>query len=130
MERRSRKPSPWDHRSKVAGGYGRSGVKTIGEKRSLALLKFDGKDGPVFFVIEHWPSEGEANDEFQGHARYFFEEHSCPTNWIGSCVAVIKDGDSDPHGFLEFVRALDKPPEFNDKSEDDLKKLFPEAFST
>ena len=30
----------------------------------------------------------------------FYEEHSCPTNWLDNCAAVIENGDDDPHGFL------------------------------
>ena len=100
--------------------------------RSLALLKFDGKDGPVYFVMDHdryhppgGPESDEANQESQ---RYYFEEHSCPTNWLKECVAVIKDGDCDPHGFLEFVRAVDVPSSFEAEDWAQLPILFPEAF--
>lgn len=98
--------------------------------RSMALLKFDGKDGPVFFVMDHnryHNGENETDEQFQEHTRFFFEEHSCPTNWIGECVAVIQDDDPDPHGFLKFVRAVDVPQDFlSDREEWAI--MFPEAF--
>jgi hypothetical protein len=100
--------------------------------RSLALLRFEGKDGPVFFVMDHGryhpfgtPDTDEKN---QHHQRYFFEEHSCPTNWLKECVMVIKDGDCDPHGFLSFVRAVDVPEDFDTGEDDKVAALFPEAF--
>lgn len=100
--------------------------------RSMALLKFDGKDGPVFFVMDHnryWPSDEEGTDEQnQGHQRYFFEEHSCPTNWLRECVAVIENGDCDPHGFLQFVRAVDVPDDFDEDAGANWQTLFPEVF--
>lgn len=98
--------------------------------RSMALLKFDGKDGPVFFVMDHdryWDGENESDEENQGHQKYFFEEHSCPTNWLDECVAVIEDGNDDPHGFLEFVRAADVPQDF-DVDHAEWATLFPEAY--
>jgi hypothetical protein len=99
--------------------------------RSMALLKFDGKDGTVFFVLDHgrYHAPGtESDEENQRHQRYFFEEHSCPTNWLRKCVAVIKNGDCDPHGFLDFVRAADVPRNFDPDDDSRWEALFPEVF--
>jgi hypothetical protein len=101
--------------------------------RSMALLKFEGKDGPTYFVMDHdryRDGTGEGDDENQAHQSYFFEEHSCPTNWLRECVAVIQNGDCDPHGFLDFVRAVDVPHDFDDDDDENWFKLFPEAFDT
>lgn len=98
--------------------------------RSMALLRFDGKSGPVFFVMDHnryHSAPGESDEENQSHQRYFFEEHSCPTNWLRECVCVIQNDDTDPHGFLSFVRASDVPEDF-DEYQADWSILFPEAF--
>lgn len=36
--------------------------------------------------------------------QFYFEEHSCPTNWLRDIVEVYdKNGDSDPHGFMKYV---------------------------
>jgi hypothetical protein len=99
--------------------------------RSLALLKFEGKEGPVFFVMDHNRYRStltETDEENQDAQRYFFEEGSCPTNWLRECVVVIEDGDTDPHGFLDFVRAVDVPEDFNEDDHQQLPMLFPEAF--
>lgn len=99
---------------------------------SVALLKFDGKDGSVFFVMKHdrYRSNGsvETDADNQEHQRYFFEEHSCPTNWLRECIAVIEAGDTDPHGFLDFVRAVDVPNDFDEDDDSQWAILFPEAF--
>lgn len=99
--------------------------------RSMALLKFDGKGGPVFFVMDHdryRSGKTQSDEENQESQKYFFEEHSCPTNWLRECVAVIEDGDCDPHGFLEFVRCVDVPNDFDTDDDDNWPILFPEAF--
>lgn len=57
-----------------------------------------------------------------------FEEHSCPTNWLRDCVAVIESKDTDPHGFLTFVRAVEVSGDFNADDDDQWAILFPEAF--
>ena len=39
-------------------------------------------------------------------AEFYYEEHSCPTNWLKPEM-VYHDGDSDPHGLIEFVSRKD-----------------------
>lgn len=100
----------------------------------MNLLKFDGAEGPVFFVFDsdrfRLLNEAESDEEFQASKRYYFEEHSCPTNWLRDCVAVIEDGDTDPHGFLTFVRAVEVPQDFDADKDDQWAILFPEAFAS
>lgn len=97
--------------------------------RAMSLLKFDGKDGPTFFVMDHRHySAQDSDEEKQGHDRYFFEEHSCPTNWLRHCAAVIQDGDTDPHGFLTFVRSVEVSEDFDADQDNQWAILFPEAF--
>lgn len=100
--------------------------------RSMALLKFDGREAPVYFVFDHGQYDSgrlETEAERQEHCRYFFEEHSCPTNWLENCVAVIDRGDCDPHGFLTFVRFVDVPQDFDESDDEQWPLLFPEAFN-
>lgn len=99
-------------------------------KPTFALLKLNAKDGPVFFVIQNQTpfQKDDTDEELQSHSSYYFEEHSCPTNWLRYCLAVIKGKDQDPHGFLEFVRAIEQPVDYSDQSDTDWKTLFPEAF--
>lgn len=85
----------------------------------------------MFFVMDHdryQDREMKTDEDNQHHQQYFFEEHSCPTNWLRECVAVIQDGDCDPHGFLDFVRAVDVPANFDQDDDSQWPILFPEAF--
>jgi hypothetical protein len=101
--------------------------------RSMALLKLEAKDGPIYFIMDHprYHPEGseDSDDDNQFHQRFFFNEHSCPTNWLDECVAVIINNDTDPHGFLKFIRAVDVPEDF-DEDQAEWKNLFPEAFES
>lgn len=95
----------------------------------LVLLKRDGPS-PVYFVVsdhDHIDGVEPTDEERQVNAEYLYEEHSCPTNWLRDVVAVIEDGDADPHGFLSFVRACPSPPGF-DEHDVDWATIFPEAF--
>lgn len=38
--------------------------------------------------------------------RYFYEEHTCPTNWLRNVDRVEIDGEEDPHG-LWVLREID-----------------------
>jgi hypothetical protein len=102
------------------------GADMSDQKRCMVLLKFEGKEGPIYFVMDHKRHyEKDRDDDAQEVVKYFFEEHSCPTNWIHECVAVIEDGDADPHGFLQFVRSVDVPDDLN-IHHDPWFELFPE----
>lgn len=101
--------------------------------RQMVLLKYEAEGRQTFFIIDHnrYNADGirssdEANAE---QVAYFFESHSCPTNWLSKCVCVVDDGDPDPHGFLKFVRVVDVPQDFDCDCEDSTwPVLFPEAF--
>ena len=95
--------------------------------RAMALLKLESADGPVYFVVEGLVSDEDVKEQ-QKHARYFYEEHSCPTNWIDQTAAVIHNGDADPHGFLEFVRIVEVPEGKDFSDDNEWAILFPEAF--
>jgi hypothetical protein len=98
------------------------------EPHSFALLKLEGAAKPLYFVMEERYGKPDEED-YQGNRQYFYEEHSCPTNWLPTCVAVIEDGDTDPHGFLTFVRSVPIPPGYKEDPNDERwRDLFPEAF--
>lgn len=99
------------------------------EPHSYALLKLEGATKPLYFIMEERYGNREEAD-YDGHRQYFYEEHSCPTGWLDNCVAVIEDGDTDPHGFLTFVRSVKINPESaKDQNEEEIwQEIFPEAF--
>ena len=111
--------------------------------KTLVLLAIDGPKRPVYFVVEGLgihDNDPNATD-LQEQRRYFYEEHTCPTNFVGGeVVALYEDGDRDPHGVFRFVRAVWMPKRYLDaKAEEDerrtnmgwgpedvLEELFPE----
>jgi hypothetical protein len=57
---------------------------------------------PVVFVLHDHKMEESDRDEAMEQARYFYEEHTCPTNWMRN-VEEIRIGDNDdPHGLFRF----------------------------
>lgn len=45
-------------------------------------------------------------EETAEHNRYYYEEHTCPTNFM-SVERIIYNGDYDPHGIFKYVRHVD-----------------------
>lgn len=84
------------------------------KSQQLVLLKLEAGDRRVFFVLKQ-PiyAYQKAADWTPESDHYFFEEHSCPKNWLKDVVGIIENGDEDPHGFLKFVRAVDIPEGFD-----------------
>lgn len=68
------------------------------------------QEKPVYFVVEGMRFEGErwqnADEDESASKQFFYEEHSCPTNWLEPEM-VYFDGDTDPHGLIEFVATRD-----------------------
>lgn len=81
----------------------RPGVKQEG----LVLLRGAQTNGqPLYFVVHDrnfFPLEdGETEEDRHAQKHYFYEEHTCPTNYI-PIFALVTPDDPDPHGALEFV---------------------------
>lgn len=67
-------------------------------KRTVILRS----DGPVTLHLSD--SVMLPDDDEAGHAEYFYNEHTCPTNFMAKVTKVIdEDGDDDPHGVFRFV---------------------------
>ena len=52
-------------------------------------------------------NQNDTQEDFESHERYFYDEHTCPTNWTKDIVEIIFRGDHDPHGVFEFVSVVD-----------------------
>ena len=85
-------------------------LRTERRIKTYDLLMLSPQDKPVWFIVEGLRFEDPAKprDETSEaeHKEYFYEEHSCPTNWLKPEI-VYYDGDDDPHGLLEFVTYAD-----------------------
>lgn len=76
---------------------------------TLDLLVLPPQKEPVYFVVEGMRFEGgrDGGERDEADAKQFlYEEHSCPTNWLQPKM-VWHDGDSDPHGLIEYVAHVD-----------------------
>src|SRR6266481_2059156 len=56
---------------------------------------------------KYWHSQADSLEDYREHERYFYDEHTCPTNWTRNIVEIIFKGDRDPHGVFEFVSVED-----------------------
>lgn len=65
------------------------------------VLVLEPQAKPLYFIVEGMRFEPGDDDP-----RYFYEEHSCPTNWLRPEM-VYHDGDADPHGVIKFVARRD-----------------------
>lgn len=85
---------------------GTTTVELTGEKNieTRVLLKLD-SSSPIFLIVRgHWRPEpgATANDGDE----YFFNEHTCPTNYLKDVIAIFEGDDSDPHGLFKYVAAV------------------------
>ncbi len=52
---------------------------------------------------------GVDDEEDRDTAANFYEEHTCPTNWIRSVKTIYIGEDNDPHGIVELVEFEEVP---------------------
>jgi len=52
-------------------------------------------------------SQKDTQEEYESHQEYYYNEHTCPTNWTRQIEQIIFDGDTDPHGVFQFVSVED-----------------------
>lgn len=97
-------------------------------EKTLTLLRLDPQEHPVYFVVETY-GDPPATEDDREHLMYFYEEHSCPTNYI-RCEAIISKNDTDPHGLFTYVRSIPRPKALDEAHYADAlwNGAFPEAF--
>lgn len=125
---------------------------------ALVLLKSGHDESPIYAFVETKAflksvveSQQPKEDEFEsGKMEYYYDQHTCPTNWFHDVTKLIQDGDDDPHGCFTFVAActeaqamafLEKNPntEWSENRHDgkvtsfielkeNVRLLFPQAF--
>ena len=97
-------------------------VVDTGERtdKTVVLLKA----GDIVLVVEgtlHTPGDS-------SHDAYFYNTHTCPTNYLKSVKAIIdlKNKDTDPHGIFEYVATLPWNAQADECNNGDyLQTLFP-----
>lgn len=102
--------------------------------KTLNLLRLFQRDGtPVYFVVEGCAStEVIAEGDNPLDHSFYYDEHSCPTNYVPVDDIRTPD-DDDPHGVFEYVRTVWMPAEYAEAAEgieceesDFIAALFPE----
>jgi hypothetical protein len=76
--------------------------KDLGKQNELKLvvLKID-LEKPLYVLVEDRYCSGEVKD-----TKYYYEEHTCPTNVTHDIIKYVYDNDDDPHGIFEFVACI------------------------
>lgn len=65
---------------------------------------------PITLKLNTWKyghSQKYSVAEHRENQRYFYDQHTCPTNWVSQIEAIIFEGDDDPHGVFKFVSVED-----------------------
>ena len=107
---------PWQHRHSKCGGsfmyqYVNGSAVTgpiSGEPDSapiLSLLVLPPQKDPVYFILGN-SGYRHQKPEINLDLDYYYNSHSCPTNWLDDIQAVIIQDDADPHGLLQHVRSV------------------------
>lgn len=52
-------------------------------------------------------SQNQTPEEYLENQRYFYDEHTCPTNWTNEIVAILFEGQLDPHGVFRLLSIED-----------------------
>lgn len=91
--------------------------------KTLDLLRLFTRDGaPVYFVVQ---SSAILHERNPLDASYYFNEHSCPTNYV-PVEAIATRGGLDPHGVFEYVRSVWMPRGYDADDDQTFTNLFPE----
>ena len=73
--------------------------------RRVVILEIPPQTEPIRFKLYRW-SYGEKTQEERAESdRYFFDEHTCMTNWFSDVQEVYLGDEPDPHGLAQFVEA-------------------------
>lgn len=72
----------------------------------ITLLKST-HDNPIYLIVKD-NQHVKQGEDVANYAAYWFNEHTCPTNWIKNVEVIIFEEDTDPHGVFQFVRTISK----------------------
>jgi hypothetical protein len=101
------------HNFKVTDGECAVSLANKRKVETSVLLKIPPKQHSIYFLVRGMrfePDERSTDEQYGGH-RYFYEEHTCPTNWLHHVEEIQFNGDTDPHGLAELVDVCDGKPD-------------------
>lgn len=95
-------------------------LKATGEhiEKALVLLR----QGKVGLVVEGMIFHSHSSKEDSHGHQFFYDEHTCPINFMRYVRAVVDLGSKsvDPHGIFEYVTTLPWDEKINECNNDDL----------
>lgn len=104
------------------------GGVTVGKAQSESrfvkyfnLLCLPPQKEAVYFIVAGRHPEGRA---FEG-TQFFYESHSCPTNWLEDIAMISIGANQDPHGLLKYWGSAPFDQERMDGCNVDWREIFP-----
>lgn len=75
---------------------------------TMDLLVIPPQDKPIYLLRRgnRTFKPGEVLNDVKDNARYYYNEHSCPTNWMDNFETIAFDGDGDPHGVVRYLNSI------------------------
>lgn len=90
-------------------------AKAVRRIKHHVILELPPQTSPVRFRLTTTYDPRHNTDD---NTKFFYESHSCPTNWLRDIDVVEFEGDRDPHGLIKFVCQFDATPESLDENAD------------
>lgn len=92
----------WAYRGVQRDGYAEIERRV---SRKVATTVYLRLEEPVTLVVDGMRVPEPEDEPGADHDRYYYEEHTCPSNAF-RCVrkVIADDGDEDPHGILTYLR--------------------------
>lgn len=72
--------------------------------RAVSLLKSQHEEHPIYLMVEMNHCHPDPSKPLD--PSYYFDQHTCPTNYMRDVTRILFDGDTDPHGVFEHVRTV------------------------
>lgn len=86
-------------------------LRPTGQKETPVTVTLRSKTTPpITLKLNTWKyahSQDDSPEDYRMQTEYFYNEHTCPTNWTNEIEQIEFEGDTDPHGVFEFVDVVD-----------------------
>lgn len=74
------------------------------KKDIIVLLKKDNE----YYLVKGMEFGNRSKDKIDESGKYFYEEHTCPTNIMRKIIEIVSDGEEDEHGIFEYIGHSEK----------------------
>lgn len=76
-------------------------------RKCFVTLEIPPQSESIFFKVRGMLWAPTITEETVEQKRYYYEEHTCPTNWLSEVEEIKIGEDTDPHGLAQFVAVYD-----------------------